>query len=102
MRRFDPEHPMRIAYVIGTFSAHPVVMGAMNEFLKWLVQPAARKLYAEAKHRCEQWVRSTNERLAELASAGSSYESSRPCGRCSLKNPAAITGCFSTTFAPKE
>ena len=23
MRRFDPERPMRIAYVIGTFSAHP-------------------------------------------------------------------------------
>ena len=40
MRRFDPEHPMRIAYVIGTFSAHPIVMGAMNEFLKWLMQPA--------------------------------------------------------------
>ena len=31
---------MRIAYVIGTFSAHPVVMGAMNEFLRWVVQPA--------------------------------------------------------------
>ena len=34
MRRFDPERPMRIAYVIGTFSAHPAVMGAMNEFLR--------------------------------------------------------------------
>jgi glutamate-1-semialdehyde 2,1-aminomutase len=32
MRRFDTTHPMRIAYVIGTFSAHPVVMGTMNEF----------------------------------------------------------------------
>ena len=36
MRRFDPERPMRIAYVVGTFSAHPVVMGAMNEFLRWV------------------------------------------------------------------
>jgi glutamate-1-semialdehyde 2,1-aminomutase len=63
MRRFDAEHPMRIAYVIGTFSAHPLVMGAMNEFLKWLVQPATSKLYADAKLRCEQWVRSTNETL---------------------------------------
>src|SRR5262249_51764760 len=26
MRRFDPERAMRIAYVVGTFSAHPVVM----------------------------------------------------------------------------
>src|SRR5271163_3048142 len=65
MRRFDADHPMRIAYVIGTFSAHPVVMGAMNEFLKWLIRPATAELYAEAKDRCAQWVRSTNERLAE-------------------------------------
>jgi glutamate-1-semialdehyde 2,1-aminomutase len=67
MQRFDADHPMRIAYVIGTFSAHPVVMGAMNEFLKWLAQPAASKLYAEAKLRCEQWVRATNESLDRLS-----------------------------------
>ena len=30
MGRFDPANPMRIAYVIGTFSAHPLVM-ATNE-----------------------------------------------------------------------
>ncbi len=37
MNRFDPERPLRVAYVIGTFSAHPVVMGAMNEFLRWVM-----------------------------------------------------------------
>ena len=52
MRRFDPEHPMRIAYVIGTFSAHPVVMGAMNEFLHWLLRPETPELYTEAQRRC--------------------------------------------------
>jgi glutamate-1-semialdehyde 2,1-aminomutase len=67
MRRFDAEHPMRIAYVIGTFSAHPLVMGAMNEFLQWVVQPATAQLYDEAKQRCEQWVHSTNHKLAELS-----------------------------------
>ena len=41
MRRFDPAHPMRLAYVVGTFSAHPLVMGAMNEFLKWVVTTEA-------------------------------------------------------------
>ncbi len=66
MLRFDPDHPMRIAYVIGTFSAHPVVMGAMNEFLHWLTQPSTAKLYAEAQSLCEQWVRSTNETLGQL------------------------------------
>jgi glutamate-1-semialdehyde 2,1-aminomutase len=67
MRRFDPERPMRIAYVIGTFAAHPVVMGAMNEFLRWVVQPAAAKLYDEANHRCQQWVHSTNQQLIEAS-----------------------------------
>ncbi len=50
MRRFDPTHPMRIAYVVGTFSAHPLVMGAMNEFLKWVVTPEAATLYQTAEH----------------------------------------------------
>jgi glutamate-1-semialdehyde 2,1-aminomutase len=64
MRRFDPEHPMRIAYVIGTFSAHPLVMGAMNEFLQWAVQPSTARLYEESKQQCEQWVHATNRQLA--------------------------------------
>src|SRR5262249_27401430 len=65
MQRFDAERPMRLAYVIGTFSAHPLVMGAMNEFLRWLVQPATARLYDEALRRCEQWVHATNQKLAE-------------------------------------
>ena len=65
MRRFDPECPMRLAYVIGTFSAHPVVMGAMNEFLRWLVDPSTRRLYEEMNERCARWARETNLRLAE-------------------------------------
>lgn len=67
MQRFDAEHPMRIAYVIGTFSAHPLVMGAMNEFLRWVVQPQTAQLYDEAQQRCEQWVQSTNQQLAALS-----------------------------------
>jgi glutamate-1-semialdehyde 2,1-aminomutase len=67
MQRFDAEHPMRIAYVIGTFSAHPVVMGAMNEFLRWVAQPETAQLYDEAKQRCDQWAHSTNQKLAELS-----------------------------------
>jgi glutamate-1-semialdehyde 2,1-aminomutase len=66
MRRFDANHPMRIAYVIGTFSAHPLVMAAMNEFLRWVASPAAADLYQTAESRCEAWTRSTN---AELAAA---------------------------------
>src|SRR5262249_35608662 len=39
MRRTDPDHPLRMAYVVGTFSAHPLAMGAMNEFLRWVMRP---------------------------------------------------------------
>jgi glutamate-1-semialdehyde 2,1-aminomutase len=67
MKRFDSEHPMRIAYVIGTFSAHPLVMGAMNEFLRWVTRPDTAQVYDEAKQRCEQWVHATNQQLAASA-----------------------------------
>ena len=67
MQRFDAAHPMRIAYVIGTFAAHPVVMGAMNEFLRWVGQPATATLYDEANQRCAQWVHSTNHQLVEAS-----------------------------------
>src|SRR5215831_7913261 len=66
MRRFDSERPMRIAYVIGTFSAHPVVMGTMHEFLRWVMQPSAGQLYEEANQQCTHWVHATNHQLAAL------------------------------------
>src|SRR4030095_3679608 len=52
MRRFDPDRPMRIAYVVGTFSAHPLVMGAMREFLEWATSPGALEEYEQANARC--------------------------------------------------
>jgi glutamate-1-semialdehyde 2,1-aminomutase len=67
MRRFDPKRPMRLAYVVGTFSAHPAVMGAMNEFLRWVTSPETPALYAESHSRCAEWAHSTNVRLAEAA-----------------------------------
>ncbi len=42
-------------------------MGTMNEFLNWVVQPAAAELYQQAEDRCAEWVRSTNQKLAEQA-----------------------------------
>jgi glutamate-1-semialdehyde 2,1-aminomutase len=65
MRRFDPDHPMRLAYVIGTFSAHPHVMGAMNEFLRWVTDPHTAQRYNEADRRCTEWAASVNKDLAE-------------------------------------
>lgn len=67
MRRFDPDRPMRLAYVVGTFSAHPVVMGAMNEFLRWVREPATAEAYAAMDERCGAWALSTNRALAGAA-----------------------------------
>jgi glutamate-1-semialdehyde 2,1-aminomutase len=67
MRRFDSQHPMRIAYVVGTFSAHPAVMGAMNEFLRWVTEPETAKAYQDSNNRCAEWVQSTNHRLADVS-----------------------------------
>jgi glutamate-1-semialdehyde 2,1-aminomutase len=65
MRRFDPDHPMRLAYVVGTFSAHPSVMGAMYEFLQWVTRPATKALYDEMNERCASWVEATNRQLVD-------------------------------------
>src|SRR5215510_13306625 len=67
MRRFDPDHPMRLAYVVGTFSAHPVVMGAMNEFLRWVSRPQTWQLYEEANQHCTEWALSVNRAFSEHA-----------------------------------
>jgi glutamate-1-semialdehyde 2,1-aminomutase len=56
---------MRVAYVVGTFSAHPAVMGAMNEFLQWVTDPATPALYDEMNDRMAQWAQSTNRALAD-------------------------------------
>jgi glutamate-1-semialdehyde 2,1-aminomutase len=58
---------MRVAYVVGTFSAHPAVMGAMNEFLQWVTEPAIPALYDEMNDRCAQWAQATNRALAAAA-----------------------------------
>lgn len=65
MRRFDPGRPMRLAYVVGTFSAHPLVMGAMNAFLRWAASPAAEAEYSAMNRKCAEWIRATNEALAD-------------------------------------
>jgi glutamate-1-semialdehyde 2,1-aminomutase len=67
MRRFDPEHPMRLAYVVGTFSAHPLVMGAMHEFLTWATGPKADRCYEALNQRVGEWVDTTNRRLETQA-----------------------------------
>jgi len=65
MARSDPTSPLRVAYVVGTFSAHPVVMATMSEFLGWLNAPATAKRYDEVHARVASWVVHTNKALED-------------------------------------
>ena len=42
MKRFDETRPLRVAYVIGTFSAAPLTLACMAEFLDWVSRPETR------------------------------------------------------------
>lgn len=64
MRRFDPQHPLRMAYVVGTFAAHPLAMGAMAEFLEWVETPAANAELKALNARTAQWAQDTTRVLA--------------------------------------
>jgi glutamate-1-semialdehyde 2,1-aminomutase len=67
MRRFDPARPTRMAYVVGTFSAHPAVMGAMHEFLCWVTEPGSAARYAAMNRETSRWTQATNQQLADAA-----------------------------------
>jgi glutamate-1-semialdehyde 2,1-aminomutase len=45
MKRFRDDRPIDICFARGTFSAHPYVMGAMNEFLRRLDTPELQDSY---------------------------------------------------------
>ncbi len=45
MKRFREDRPADICFARGTFNSHPAVMGAMDEFLRYIETPQARDLY---------------------------------------------------------
>jgi glutamate-1-semialdehyde 2,1-aminomutase len=65
MRRYSPDRPADICFARGTFNAHPYVMGAMNEFLHHLQQPATRALYQDLDALWDGRAERLNSRLAE-------------------------------------
>jgi len=63
MHRFDKVHPLRVNYVIGTFAAAPITLGAMAEFLAWHANPATTALYAAGQANTDKFVLDTNAAL---------------------------------------
>ncbi len=64
MKRFRDDHPSDICFARGTFNSHPYVMGAMNEFLRRLDEPAIRECYDRLDAMWTGRRLALNERLA--------------------------------------
>jgi len=63
MERRDPERPMRVNFVVGTFKGNPVVMGSMNAVLKFVTSQEAKPIFNGFKDRVEKWVGTCNSTL---------------------------------------
>ena len=67
MKRFRDDRPADICFARGTFNSHPVVMGAMNEFLQLLDTPEVCELYRNLDERWNDRAKRLNMRLREEA-----------------------------------
>jgi len=65
MKRFRDDRPADICFARGTFNSHPYVMGAMNEFLRYLQTPAGQTIYRDLDTIWNERARRLNERLRE-------------------------------------
>jgi glutamate-1-semialdehyde 2,1-aminomutase len=63
MKRFRGDRPADICLARGTFNSHPVVMGAMNEFLQLLDTPEVHELYRNLDERWNDRADRLNQRL---------------------------------------
>jgi glutamate-1-semialdehyde 2,1-aminomutase len=63
MQRFNEDRPGDICFARGTFNSHPYVMGAMNEFLRALEEPAIAVLYSNLDCVWDKRASELNQRL---------------------------------------
>ena len=65
MRRFRDDRPADICFARGTFNSHPIVMGAMNEFLQLLDTSEVRELYHDLDGRWNERADRLNKGLRD-------------------------------------
>jgi glutamate-1-semialdehyde 2,1-aminomutase len=65
MRRYNESRPMDLCFARGTFNSHPYVMATMNEFLRYLDDPAVRAGYLQLDALWNGRARNLNERLEQ-------------------------------------
>jgi len=63
MNRIDPDKPLRVAYVVGTFAAAPLTLACQNCFLRWLLSDEAKNEYDRLRRDVATWRDETNEQL---------------------------------------
>ena len=65
MKRFRDERPADICFARGTFNAHPYVMAAMNEFLRFIDTPEGCAVYDDLDRVWDDRAHRLNARLAD-------------------------------------
>ena len=66
MKRYRDDRPSDICFARGTFNSHPYVMGAMNEFLCRIDDPAVKAAYVELDAIWNSRVEKLNRRLKTM------------------------------------
>ncbi len=65
MKRFRDDRPADVCFARGTFNSHPVVMGAMNEFLELWDRPEVVEIYRGLDERWNDRAKRLNMRLRQ-------------------------------------
>jgi len=65
MKRYRDDRPLDVCFARGTFNAHPYVMAAMNEFLRYLDTPEAQAMYVGLEALWNARADALNRRLRE-------------------------------------
>lgn len=60
MNRIDPDKPLRVSYIVGTFSAAPLTLATQNRFLTWLHSDEAKNEYDRLRKDVNTWRDETN------------------------------------------
>ena len=66
MKRYCDDRPSDICFARGTFNSHPYVMGAMNEFLRRIDDPAVKAAYSEIDENWNERVNTLNKCLETM------------------------------------
>jgi glutamate-1-semialdehyde 2,1-aminomutase len=65
MKRFRDDRPADICFARGTFNSHPAVMGAMDEFLRYMESPQAGALFQDLDETWNDRANDLNRRLKD-------------------------------------